>query len=585
VVLVLFAMTPAGTPATAASQRVVDGPHFVDETAAASIDFLHHHGGTGDKQLPETMGAGVAWLDYDRDGRHDLYFVDSGPLPQSMAARPPTGTSRQGQVVGANVLYRGLPDGTFRQVSGAGASDRGYGQGVSVADYDADGFPDLYVTNVGRNTLLRNNGDGTFADVTDSAGIGGESWSVSSAWGDLDGDGLSELYVANYLRYDLANPLYCGAPLQGIRSYCHISLFEGAADALYRNDADGTFTDISRDALGDPRGKGLGVVMGHVDGDELLDIYVANDTTQNLLYRNAGELTFEEAGLVTGVGFASDGRPQAGMGTDIADLDGDGVMEIVVNNFAFEPTNVYRAAAPGFFLDDTYALGIGAVTYPTLGFGLALADFDADGDLDMVIANGHILDDVERIKDNATYAQPNQLLVNRLDEMRSSGAAESAVEPDLFVEATAAAGEALATPRVSRGLAAADFTGDGLPDLAISNSNDAAQLLRTDTRGAGARVVVRLIGRQSPRDGVGSRIRARPVDAGRASLYEVRAGSSYASSHATDVYLGLGDRDAVSIEVLWASGHRESIVRLPAGALYVVIEGLGVIATRPLADH
>ena len=536
-------------------------PTFSDVTGATGVDFQHHHGGTGNKQLAETMGSGVAWLDFDRDGRWDLYFVDSD---------------------GANALYRGSDD-AIEAAPQANIADPSYGMGVSVSDYDGDGFSDVYITNLGRNALYRNNGDGTFSGVTEEAGVGDPEWSVSSAWGDLNGDGLPDLYVANYIVSNPENPLYCGEPDKGIRSYCHISLFDGVSDTIYRNDGDGRFTNVSREAGFTEDGKGLGVAMGHVDDDNWLDVYVANDTTRNFLLLNRGGFMFEDVGLASGVGYGASGQPQAGMGTELADLDGDGRPEILVTNFAFEPVNLYRSVAPGFFLDDTFQLGLGEATFPTLGFGLAVEDFDGDGDLDIAVANGHILDDVSRMKDNVTFPQPNQVLVNRLTELNLKYPAGT-WRPDrnLLTETTLAAGEAISRLRVSRGMAAGDFNGDGRPDLAVVNSNGPAELLRNDTLDTANRLVLRLTGRKSDRDAVGTRLFVQPLDSEARWAREVRSASSYASQHASDVYFGLGLSPAARVEIIWPGGDEETLGQLEAGRLYVLAEGRGVIADRAL---
>ena len=585
---------------------------FVDVSDRVGLRFRHQTGGTGEKHVPETMGSGVVWLDYDNDGAWDLYFIDSGPLPAGPA--PVLAETQSGR----NVLYRARADHTFAAVARAGVEDSGYGMGGTVADYDGDGWPDLLVTNFGPNALYRNNGDGTFADVTVIAGVGDPRWGTSAAWGDLDHDGFPDLYVANYLAYDPANARVCGRPDEGIRIFCPPQMFDGVADILYRNTGDGRLQDVTEIAgvANASEGKGLGVVIGDADEDGLPDIYVANDSTRNFLYLNRGGFHFEDAGLVSGVGYSEEGQPQSGMGTDFGDLDGDGHMEIVVTNFSFEPNNLYRLLAPYVYLDETFALGLGAATMPVLGFGVGMVDLDGDGDLDLAFANGHIHDHLP----DTPMPQPNQVFVNRLTELRAeaiaagepvslglaatgdelpvgrgSGSAEPGWRPqrDLLTDASTSAGQAIGRPRISRGLAYGDADGDGWPDLAVTNSGGPAELLRNVTPASERRLVLRLRGRLANRDALGAPVWVTPSGAGAEGagegsvgfpqLYEVKSASSYLSQNATDLYVGLGAATAAAIAIQWPGGEWERVGPVQAGQLALIVEGRGVVATARLA--
>lgn len=567
-----------------------DAPSFVDATARAGIDFVHDTGARGDKHLPETMGGGVAWLDFDNDGTDDVYLVQSGPLPGDGAA--PRG----------NVLFRNDGHGNFRSRA-VGIEDAGYGMGAAAADFDGDGWVDVYVTNFGPNALYRNNGDGTFTRL--QAGVEDPRWSASAAWGDLDLDGLADLFVTNYLLYDLATAPYCGRQDLGVRSYCHVDLFDGVADALFRNRGDGRFDDVAEAAgvAQAAEGKGLGVAMADLDRDGTTDIYVANDTQQNFLYLNRGDWRFVDEGLFSGAGYSDAGKAQAGMGVVIADLDGDAGDEILVTNFAFETNNLYRLLAPGSYLDETYLLGLGEPGLATLSFGISAFDADADGDLDVAVANGHILDNVSEVQDNAAYAQPNHLFVNRLTALRraalDSGALAAGAAPagpsgwrprsDLLRESHAAAGPGFALVEVSRGLAVGDADGDGLADLAVVNSGQPARLLRNDTAG-GERLVLRLRGRAANRDALGARVVVIPgVDGdasavadgarGFAQLREVRSADSYCSQSSTDLHIGLGTSSHARVEIVWPGGESQVIERVEAGQRLVIVQGRPPVGT------
>jgi hypothetical protein len=618
VLLATFALGAVGTVGTLAGQTPSTpvALTFEDVSEAGGVDFVHTMGLSARKHLPETMGSGVVWLDYDGDGAWDLYFVDSGFLWDSPGVEA---QAAFGRTVQNNTLYRGRGDGTFTSAAAAGTADPGFGQGAAAADYDGDGWTDLLVTNYGANTLYRNNGDGTFSDVTAAAGVGDTGWGVSASWGDLDSDGLPDLYVVNYMIYDLDDAPYCRDQAQGLLSYCHVDLFEGQRDALYHNRGDGTFADITVDAgvaiAGPIEGKGLGIVMGDINEDGHIDIYVANDMTRNFLLQNRGDLTFEDSGLIAGVGFSHEGMPQAGMGVDLGDMDGDGHLDIVVTNFDSQSNNLYRTHGPGFFLDDAYTVGIGESSFRQLGFGVAMIDLDGDGDFDLPVANGHILELIEIIRENIKYEQPNQVFRNRLNELRDEAIAAGEIAPGdpaerrvgaamfglgaaagdpgwrpqgvLLADASATAGPALLRERVSRGLAFADIEGDGWPDLAISNSDGPAELLQNTTARANRRLVLRLRGRQANREAFGARVWVTPISgeggaAGFTQAFEVKSSSSYCSQNATDLYVGLGRASAANIEIRWPSGDVERLDAVAAGQLTLIVEGRGSVASAPL---
>jgi hypothetical protein len=570
--------------AAGATAHAQEGIRFVDVAADSGLDFVHQIGARGRKHLPETMGSGLAWLDYDNDGHADLYYVQSGDLP---------GEGRFGSPEQpGNALYRNRGDGTLALVV-SGAEDPGYGMSVTAADYDGDGWIDVFVGNFGADALYRNNGDGTFT-LQRATGAEDPRWAASAAWGDIDGDSLPDLFVTNYLGYTMDTAIFCGEQDRDVYSYCHVDLFDGVEDDLYRNLGDGTFEQRARSAgvANALEGKGLGVVMADLDRDGLTDIYVANDTQQNFYYVNRGDWTFEDQGLFSGTGYSEDGKTQAGMGIVVSDVDGDTVDEILVTNFSFETNNLYRQIAPGAYLDETYGLGLGEPGLATLSFGIVAFDADADGDREVAIANGHILDNVDEVQDNTAYAQPNHLFVNHLTELRREAMAGGALAPGaqeggwrpgrgLFSEQGADAGPGFAAVEVSRGLVAGDLDGDGLPDLAILNSAGPARLLRNETAASGRRIVVRLRGRVANRDALGARVRVIPIGgdgaidgaSGFAQESEVVSASSYCSQGSMDQYFGLADSTAARVEITWPGGEQQVLDTVPAGHLVLVIEG------------
>jgi enediyne biosynthesis protein E4 len=519
-------------------------PVFVDVTAKSGITFVHKSGASADKFMVETFGSGLAWIDYDNDGFPDLYLVNGAP--------------------GApNALYHNNKDGTFTDVTTrAGVAADGarneYKTGVAVADYDNDGYLDLYVTAFGPNILFHNNGDGTFADVTAKAGVAGGSneWSTSTGFFDSDRDGRLDLYVVNYLDYRLDENPYCGLKKEGYRMYCHPTQFDGMADRLFHNNGDGTFTDVSKQAgIANPAGKGLGVTFCDYDRDGDTDVYVANDTVRNFLYRNNGDSTFTDVAYAAGVGFDSNGKPQAGMGTDCADVDGNGYADIFVTNFSEELNALYQNRGDGTFEDVSAAVGMGAAFLP-LGFGTKMYDFDNDGDLDIHITNGHVIDNVKLYQANLTYAQKDLLFENIGGKFR---------------DVTARGGAALQADRIGRGLAVADFDNDGNLDVAISSLGQRAVLLRNQGARPGNWIIIRAKGNKSNSFGLGATVKIQTSEG--LQVREINNVASYLSSNDMRLHAGLGTaRTIQQIEILWPSGTTQVLKDVAVNQILVVEE-------------
>ena len=514
---------------------------FTDVAAAAGLRFTHVRGATPAHQLPETMGSGIAWLDYDNDGWMDLYVVQSGPFP-------PDRDKAQDR------LYRNNGNGTFTDVTEkAKLHDDAYGMGAIAADYDNDGFVDVFVTNFGRNILYRNNGDGTFSDVTAKAGVTGSGWSTSAAFADFDGDGFLDLFVVRYLDYSVEKNYFCGDRASGRRDYCHPTLYPAIANLLFRNNGNGTFTDVSeKSGISAARGKGLGVVVVDVDLDGKPDVYVANDTTMNFLFHNLGEMRFEDVSLLSGAGVNSAGRAFGGMGVNAGDLDGDGHPDLVVANFEAEPNSFYRNVGEGIFEDASANSGFGAPAFNFSGFGLNLLDAANAGWLDAYIANGHVLE-VPKMQ-GVTYAE-------RPFFMWNDGKGR-------FIER--GCGEPFRKAIVGRGSAVADYDNDGDIDIAVSSSGGALQLLRNDGK-HGNWVGFSVVGRKSNRQGIGARLTLE-TDRGKQTR-EVRAGESYLSSSDPRVHFGLGASTAIrSLEVRWPSGIVQKVEGVQPGRYQQIVE-------------
>ncbi|MBI4482503.1 MAG: CRTAC1 family protein [Acidobacteria bacterium] len=541
-------------------------PQFVDVAHRAGLHFRHSGGYPEKRYVMEETSGGVAFLDYDNDGWLDVYLVN-GFAPESY---------KSGKGL-PNKLFRNKGDGTFEDVTAvAGVGDTGWGMGVCVGDYDNDGWIDLYVTNLGPNVLYRNNRNGTFTDVTTKAGVGDPRFSLGAAFADYDRDGDLDLFVANYVEVDLKNLPAPGSSkfclYRGIQVACGPRGLKGAGDSLYRNNGDGTFSDVSRVAgVADPPGYyGMGVVWGDYDEDGDPDLYVANDSTPNYLYKNNGDGTFNEIGLLSGVAVNEDGREQASMGVDFGDYDGDGRLDIYVTNFADDTNTLYRNLGNDFFADTTFQAGLGEPTWRYLGWGTKFFDYDQDGRPDLFIANGHVFPQVDSYELGTRYRQRNQLFRN--------------VDGKRFDEVSAKAGPGLAVENSSRGAAFGDFDNDGDVDIVINNMDDTPTLLRNDGGNQQSWILVRLVGnpaRGSNRNAVGARVR---VEAGTLSLLEeVKSGASYISQNDFRLHFGLGTHDRVrKLHVRWPSGRVQTFDDVEARRLVVIDEEKGIL--RPGAS-
>ena len=525
---------------------------FVDMTTEAGINFRHINGAEGAYHLPETLGAGGAFFDADNDGNLDIYLVNSGYWKESSSGDETP-----------SALYRNSGDGTFTDITmTAGVGNSGnYGQGAACADYDNDGDVDLYVTNFGVNVLYRNNSDGTFTDVTALAGTGDPAWSSSACFLDYNRDGHIDLFVVNYLVYSLDVPyLPCGE--DGIQTYCHPSLFEGAPDTLYRNNGDGTFTDVSHEAGvggigGLFHGKGLGVVSADFNNDGAPDLYVASDDTRNDFFYNNGDGTFSEISLLAGCAYSFNGVAQAGMGVATDDYNGDGWLDIFVTNLSYETNALYRNNGDGTFTDVIYEAHLGKESYLFVGFGIGFFDADNDGWRDIFIANGHIIDNIEDTHGVLTYRQPDQIFRNQ-----GNGT---------FQEVSASAGDYFQSTAVSRGALFGDYDNDGDVDMLVTQSNGPVTLLRNETGTQHNWVRIKTVGVISSRDGTGTRVTLRA--GGHTQIQEINRGASYLSSHDGRLHFGLGVHTTVDrLEVRWQSGVVQVFENLLTNREHVISE-------------
>jgi len=532
---------------------------FRDITQRAGIHFVHNNAAFGKKYLPETMGPGVAFIDYDNDGWPDIFIVNGMDWPGHASKRS------------TPKLYHNNHDGTFTDVTHkAGLDVEMFGMGVAVGDYDNDGYDDLFVTALGQNRLFHNNGNGTFTDVTQKAGLlGPKEFSTSAAWVDYDRDGNLDLVVGNYVQWSLEGDLYC--TLDGKRkSYCTPESYKGASVRLWHNRGDGTFEDVTRKAgVWEPTSKTLGIAILDYDNDGWPDLLFSNDTQPNKLYHNNGNGTFTEKAVVAGVAFSEDGVARAGMGVDAADYDRSGMASILITNFSNQMLSLYHNEGKGLFVDEAPRSEIGRNSLLTLGFGCFFFDYDLDGWPDILIANGHIDGDIQRVQPNVKYAMPPHIFRN--------------LGKGNFQEVTKSLGAGFATPRVGRGAAYGDINNDGRLDLLLSTNGGPVYLFENDFTGnpaaANKSLRIKLIGAKSNRDGIGTVVK---MTAGGESQSEMlRSGSSYLSASELVLTFGLAMHErADSIEIRWPSGQVDKLANVAAGQTITVTEGKGITGSR-----
>ncbi|MDQ2844498.1 MAG: CRTAC1 family protein [Acidobacteriota bacterium] len=538
--------------ASQASPPIVPG-HLVDVTAQSGVAFQHVASHTSKKYLLETMGAGVALFDYDNDGRLDIFFVNGATLqdPTPKGFIPRKSGSKEW-----NRLYHQKPDGAFEDVTvKAGLQGAGYGMGVAAGDFDNDGNEDLFVTAYGGNKLYHNNGNGTFSDVTEPAGVGGSGWSTSAAWIDLDNDGRLDLVVLRYMQWDFSD-IWCGEHVEGGRAYCHPDTFKPIAPLVYHNDGNGHFTEVAEKLHLETPGKGLGIAIADYDLDGRVDFFVANDSMPEFLYHNKGDGTFEERGLLSQVAVDEDGKTFAGMGVDFNDFNNDGFPDLIIDDLSNETYALFENSKDGTFNYSTRTSGIGRMTRLYSGWGVKLFDYDNDGWKDLIVAQGHDLDNIEKTNPHLRYRQPMLLA-------RNTGHG--------FVDVSAVSGEVFQQAWVGRGLAIGDLDNDGRVDVVVTTNDGPAYVLHNETSSANHWLTLNLTGHKSNRDGIGAVVKL--VTKTGTQWTTVSTAGSYLSSSDKRPHFGLGtDTVAARIEIQWPSGIKQSLKSIKADQIVRVDE-------------
>ena len=523
---------------------------FEDVAAEAGLDFQHYSGSPEKRYILESMSGGVAWIDFDRDGWMDLFLVNGGRWEELV----------QGKRTVSNALYRNNGDGTFTDVTDkAGVGNRHWGMGVAAGDYDNDGWVDLFVCNYGPNTLYRNNGDGTFRDVTAAAGVGDGRWAVSASFGDYDADGLLDLYVTNTVQFDYKDPDPMECHYRGITVQCGPLGMVGDSDILYRNSGDGTFSDVSEKAGVSEvtPSYGLGAIWSDYDNDGDLDLYVANDQMANFLFRNQGDGTFEETGLFAGAAFSDDGTAQGSMGVDFGDYDRDGLLDIYITHFSDDYNTLFRNLGQGRFRDMTRGAGLTFSSWPMVGWGTGFVDLDHDGWEDIFAANGHVFPQVDGYKLGTSFHQRSQVFRN--------------LGKGKFQEVSAGLDKLKSWS--SRGVAFADYDNDGDIDVAVNNLDGVPWLLKNQKGSeAGNWLMLSLEGTRTNRSAIGARVSLETAEG--KQMREVRGGSSYESTHDFRVHFGLGRLETVKkLTVRWTDGTTQDFENLAVNRIYRLKEG------------
>jgi enediyne biosynthesis protein E4 len=553
-------LPPSKSSAETAGLTRRSGPVvFTDVTAQAGIRFKHNSGAFGRKYLPETMGSGVCFLDYDNDGWQDILLVNSMDWPGHKSGRSIPG------------LYHNNQDGTFTDVTRpAGLAVEMYGLGCTAGDYDNDGNVDIYITTLGSNHLFRNLGNGKFVDVTAKAGVADPGFSSSAVWFDYDNDGKLDLFVAHYIDWSIPTDQYCSLDNKN-KSYCTPQTYKGQSSTLFHNKGNGTFENVTQRAgLYDPTSKSLGVALLDYDNDGYLDLFVSNDTEPNKLYRNNHDGSFSDVAVAAGVAYSDAGTVRAGMGTDAADYDHSGKQSLVVGNFTNEGMALYRNDGSGLFTNEAAATGISRMTTQSLTFAAFFFDYDLDGLLDILAVNGHVSDDISVVQPNVKYAQPPHLFRN--------------IGKGKFLEVTSQVGTALQRPIVGRGAGYADFDNDGDLDLLIMANDGTARLLRNDNANENDWLRIKTVGTRSNRDGIGAKITV-TTSHGARQLGMVKTGSSYLSQSELPLTFGLGKPEegkTVGLEIAWPSGQKDRILDIKPNQFLTVKEGKGIISAQPM---